>query len=303
MNQRWLPKDWIATLVLLVTAAFFILVLWQSIAQTFAWSLYKKQYFQMEWVGLKNYKTLFTDDPVFLKSLQVSFHYTLMVVPSVMILGLILAVLVNSITNLTLRGFFTAAYFIAYVVPLVAVAVVWRYMFEPSRIGLFNAALDLIGLGPVRWLRSTKTALPSLAIVGVWKNIGYAMVIYLAGLQAIPHVYYEAAMIDGASRWRRFLNITLPLLMPTILFVLIINTIGTLMMFTETYVMTGGQGAVSEPRGGPNYATHTVVYNIYETAFSYGKEGYASAMSVIFFVIIVLITLLQFRFVPSSLEE
>jgi multiple sugar transport system permease protein len=295
--ERLFPKDPLATTVLLGATAFFLAVFWYPITQTFLWSLQDRVYGQGPWIGLQNYQNLMSDQ-VFLNSLQVSARYTLMVVPAVVVLGLLLAVLVNAIASVTLRGLFTASYFLAYVVPLVAVAVVWRYMMEPSRLGLFNAMLATFNVPPVRWLADADTALLSLAIVGVWKTIGYAMVIYLAGLQGIPDIYYEAAAIDGAGRWKRFRHITLPLLAPISFFVLIVTTLGALMMFVETYVMTSGGGG----RGGPNYATTTVVFNIFETAFSYQREGYASAMAVVLFVIIILVTLVQFRVLRDRVE-
>ena len=172
-----LPKDRLAKLVLLLSIAFFAVVLWYPIIQTFIWSFQKRFMFQAEWVGLDNFRRLFTDDPIFINSIKVSFTYALMVVPGVVVLGLILAVLINSIKNVTLRGYFTASYFIAYVVPLVAVAIVWRYMFEPSRLGLFNSILGLFHLGPIRWLDSTRTALAPLAIDGLCTTIGDARVI------------------------------------------------------------------------------------------------------------------------------
>jgi multiple sugar transport system permease protein len=187
----------------------------------------------------------------------------------------------------------------AYVVPLVAVAIVWRYMFEPSRIGLFNAILGALGLSPLRWLASPRTSLLSLAIVSIWKNIGYVLVIYLAGLQTIPDVFHEAAMIDGANRWQRFRHVTLPLLVPTILFALVLSTISAMMMFTEAFVLTIQSGQMP---GGPLGSTTTMVLYIYQSAFSFQKEGYASAIAVILFVIILMITFVQFRVVRSRFE-
>ncbi|MBM3302964.1 MAG: sugar ABC transporter permease, partial [Deltaproteobacteria bacterium] len=253
--ERFFPKNKVATAILILATIYFAVVLWFPILQTFTWSFADKFLFTMKWVGLENYRKMFTDDPDFIQAIQVTFSYTLMSVPPVVILSLLLAVVVNSIKNVAARGMFTASYFIAYIVPLVAIAIVWRYMFEPSRVGLFNAILGQLGFKPIRWLADTSTALASLAMVGVWKDIGYMLVIYLAGLQAIPVVFYEAAQIDGASRWSVFRHITLPLLSPTILFVVIMETLHALMMFTETYVMTGQSGMVA---GGPLGSTRTL---------------------------------------------
>jgi ABC-type sugar transport system permease subunit len=298
-NERLFPKNRVATAILLLSALFFLSVLWVPIIQTFVWSFTKKFMFDITWVGLDNYRKLFADDPLFWQSIKNTFLYALMVVPPVVILGLFLAVLVNAIENLVLRGALTGSYFMAYVVPLVAVAIVWRYMFEPSRIGLFNAILGALGLSPLRWLASPRTSLLSLAIVSIWKNIGYVLVIYLAGLQTIPDVFHEAAMIDGANRWQRFRHVTLPLLVPTILFALVLSTISAMMMFTEAFVLTIQSGQMP---GGPLGSTTTMVLYIYQSAFSFQKEGYASAIAVILFVIILMITFVQFRVVRSRFE-
>lgn len=297
--ERFFPKNRVATAILVLSALFFAVVLWMPIIQTFLWSFTKKFMFDITWVGLDNYRKLFTDDPLFLQSIQVTFSYALMVVPPVVVLGLLLAVLVNAIKNLALRGLLTGSYFMAYVVPLVAVAIVWRYMFEPSRIGLFNAILSALGLKSLRWLASPKTALLSLAIVSIWKNIGYVLVIYLAGLQTIPEVFHEAAMIDGANRWHRFRHVTLPLLVPTTLFALVLSTISAMMMFTETYVLTIQSGQMP---GGPIGSTTTMVLYIYQSAFAFQKEGYASAIAVVLFIIILIITFIQFRLIRGRFE-
>jgi multiple sugar transport system permease protein len=299
--ERFFPKNRVATAILTLSALFFILVLWWPILQTFTWSLADKFLFRFEWVGFENYRRMLTDDPIFWKAVWVTIYYALMVVPPVVVVGLALAVLVNSVKNRAVRGALTASYFVAYIVPLVAVAVVWRYLLDPSRIGMFNAVLSALNMSPVRWLRDPSTSLPSLAIVGVWKNIGYALVIYLAGLQAIPFVFHEAAQIDGATRWNRFRYITLPLLRPSVLFAVALTTINAFMMFVETYVMTRYEGGGSEA-GGPLRSTTTLVLYIYQNAFSYQREGYASAVAVVLFVMVVVVTLLQFRFIRSDFE-
>ncbi len=297
--ERFLPKNKVAAAILVIATIYFAVVLWLPILQTFTWSFADKFLFTIRWVGWENYRKLFTDDPNFFKAVRVTFFYALMTVPPVVVLSLLLAVVVNSIKNVALRGLFTASYFLAYVVPLVAIAVVWRYMFEPSRLGLFNAILGQLGIKPIRWLASSDTALQSIAMLGVWKDIGYMLVIYLAGLQAIPAVYYEAAHIDGANRWHAFRHITLPLLSPTILFVVIMETLHALMMFTETYVMTGQSGMVA---GGPLRSTTTLVLMIYQTAFTYQKEGYASAIAVVLFFIVVVVAFIQFRLLQRRIE-
>ena len=300
-DQRFLPKDKTAIVVLLVAATFFALMRLYPILDALVLSLQHKVGAQQYWVGLGNFRTLFRDT-IFLKSVWNSFRYTLMAVPGVMVVGLILAMLVNGVKNTLLRGVFTASFFLAYVVPLVAVAVMWRYLYLPSRMGLLNALLGLVDLGPVRWLDSPKTALLSLAIVRVWKYSGYAMVLFLAGLQAIPDTFYEAAMIDGANRWQQFRHITLPLLTPTTLFVVMVSILSAFMMFTEVYVMTGGQVSGADVRGGPQFSTTTMVFNIYTTAFEHFKMGYASAMTVILLILMVIVSVIQFKYLRPTWE-
>jgi multiple sugar transport system permease protein len=297
-DQSFFPKDRTATVVLLIAVAFFALVRMYPIFDALALSLQHITGAQQYWVGLENFRTL-SKDAIFLKSVSNSFRYAVMAVPGVVVAGFTLAVLVNGIKNTLWRGVLTASFFLAYVVPLVAVAVMWRYMYLPSRMGLFNSLLDSIGLGPVRWLDGPKTALLSLAIVRVWKQSGYAMVLFLAGLQAIPEAFYEAAMIDGASRWQRLRHVTLPLLTPTTLFVMMVITLSAFMMFTEVYVMTG---TVNEPKGGPQYSTTTMVFNIFNTAFRNFKMGYASAMSVILLILMVIASVIQSKYLRPTWE-
>jgi multiple sugar transport system permease protein len=279
--------------VLLAAAAFFAVVRIYPIADALALSLQQKVGTQQMWVGLENFRIL-SNDTIFLQSIWNSIRYTLMAVPGVLVVGLTLALLVNNVKNTFWRGIFTGSFFLAYVVPLVAVAVMWRYMYLPSKMGLFNALLGLVNLGPIRWLDNVQTALLSLAIVRVWKYAGYAMVLFLAGLQAIPETYYEAAMIDGANRWQRFRHITLPLLKPTSVFVVMVSILSTFMMFTETYVMTGGM-FTSSVRGGPDYSTTTMVVNIYTTAFERYRMEYASAMTVVLLLLMLVVSIIQYR--------
>jgi multiple sugar transport system permease protein len=296
--QSFLPKDKTAAVVLIVAVAFFALVRLYPILDALALSLQQIAGAQRQWVGLKNFHTLLKDT-IFLKSVWNSFRYTAMAVPGVVTAGLTLAVLVNSIRNTLWRGALTTSFFLAYVVPLVAVAVMWRYMYMPSRMGLFNSLLDLVGLSPIKWLDDPKTALPSLVIVRIWKQSGYAMVLFLAGLQAIPEVFYEAAKIDGASRWQSFRRITLPLLTPTSIFVMVVITLSAFMMFAEVYVMTG---TVNEPKGGPQYSTTTMVFNIFNTGFRNFKMGYASAMSVILLILMFILSVIQSKYLRPTWE-
>lgn len=223
-TESWLPKHTFGRVVLLAALAFVVVLIWFPILEMFYWSVFVKEPGIFEFAGLENYRKLLFDDPIFWKSMGVTFHFAILVVPGITILGLMLAVAVNAIRNIMVRGVFTVAYFTAYVVPLVAIALVWRYIYLPGKQGLLNVMLGWVGVAPIRWLSTSDWALPSLAIMRIWKEAGYAMVLFMAGLQAIPAVYYEAAQVDGASGWRRFRHITVPLLMPTIAFVIIITT-------------------------------------------------------------------------------
>jgi ABC-type sugar transport system permease subunit len=299
MTENWLPKHPMGRIVLFCAFLFMLFMLWLPIAEMFYWSFFIKEPGIYQFNGLDNYRRLLTNDPVFWKSLNVTFVFALMVVPGVTILGLILAIAVNTIRNYTARGFFTVSFFIAYVVPLVAIALVWRYIYLPGKQGLLNVLLDYIGISPVRWLNSSEWALRSLAILRIWKEAGYAMVLFLAGLQSIPKDYFEAAAVDGANAWRRFWYITTPLLMPTIAFVVIITTLSAFLAFTEVYVMTTEAGG---GRGGPNFATNLMAFHIFNTAIAYGHEGYGSAMAAVFFVIMVVVGYLQYRFIRATYD-
>jgi multiple sugar transport system permease protein len=295
MTEAWLPRSNLARSVLVGSIAFFLAFIWWPIFQTFWLSFQFKRPGEQYWAGLDNYRTLLFQDPVFWKSLSVTFTYVALTVPGVVVFGLLLAVTLNGLRNVTVRGFFTSLYFVPYIVPLVAVALVWRYMYLPGQQGLFNALLSYVDVGPIRWLNSQDWALTSLALLRIWKISGYAMVLFLAGLQSIPAVYYEAASIDGANAWRRFWAITLPLLMPTTAFVVVITTIGAMLEFTTIYVMTNQPGVMGGDRGGPNFATHVMSYHIFKTAITNQYEGLGSANAAIFFCIMVLIGYAQYR--------
>jgi ABC-type sugar transport system permease subunit len=286
-------------IVLALALLFIIGLMWFPILEMFYWSVFDKRPGVYTYAGLENYRKLIGDE-IFWKSLRVTFQFAFMVVPGVTIFGLLLALAVNSIRNLTLRGVFTVSFFTAYVVPLVAIALVWRYIYLPGRQGLLNVILGEFGVSPIRWLTTSEWALRSIAIMRVWKEAGYAMVLFLAGLQAIPVMYYEAAQVDGANGWRRFWHITVPLLMPTMAFVVIVTTLSAFLAFTEVYVMTAEAGSGS--RGGPNFATNLMAFHIFNTAIAYNNEGYGSAMAAIYFVIMVGVGYGQYRFIRATYE-
>lgn len=298
-TENWLPKHTMGRIVLGLAFAFMVFMFWYPIAEMFYWSFFIKEPGVFQFTGLDNYIKLFTDDEIFWKSLRVTLAFAAMTVPGITVLGILLALAVNTIRNTTIRGIFTVSFFSAYVVPLVAVALVWRYIYLPGQQGLLNLILSWFDLGPIRWLTTSEWALRSLAILRIWKEAGYAMVLFLAGMQGIPRDYFEAAAVDGANAWNRFWRITVPLLMPTIAFVVVITTLGAFLAFTEVYVMTIEAGI---GRGGPNYATNLMAFHIFNTAIAYGHEGYGSAMSAIFFIIMVFVGYLQYRFIRATYE-
>lgn len=203
--------------------------------------------------------------------------------PSVIVISLGIAIILNK--NIKGRMFFRAAYFVPVVSSWVAVSLIWKWLFNPS-FGIINYVLSLVGISGPAWLHDPQFAMIAIIITSVWKDIGFLMVMFLAGLQNIPDTYYEAASIDGASSFRKFWNITVPLLAPTTFFVLIISLINSFQVFDQVMIMTGG---------GPAGTTTVLVQQIYNHAFRYYEMGYASAMSWFLFVIIFVITAVQMK--------
>lgn len=261
---------------------FFVFILGPVIASFFLgftkWDLLTPP----KWIGLGNYETMIFDTPLFWKTLTNALYYTLLYVPGAVILPLFVAVLMNQ----RLRGvtFYRSVYFLPVVTSTVAVALVWQWLYNPE-FGPINYVLDLVGIQGPAWISSPEWAMPALVIMSVWQVIGYNMVIYLAGLQGIPEEFYEAASIDGANRWRQFFHITVPLISPTTFFILIVSIIGSLQVFEQTYILT---------EGGPAYATLTIAFYIYQQAFQFFHMGFGAALSYVLFVIILLLTLVQF---------
>jgi multiple sugar transport system permease protein len=198
--------------------------------------------------------------------------------------------LLNS--KIKLRSFFRGIYFLPVIVPITVAAIVWMFIFSPS-FGVLNYLLSLIGIEKIGWLSDPKWALPALMILAVWQNFGYFTVIFLSGLQTISDDLLEAAEIDGANRWKRFWNVTFPLLTPTTFLVLIMSIIGGFQVY-QTVVLTTG--------GGPAGSTNVIVFELYRTAFEYFDMGYASAMAYVLFAILFILTLIQFKFIGSKVH-
>lgn len=250
------------------------------------WSILRPE---KPFVGLDNYLRM-VDDAEFWLALKNTFIYTIGVVGLETPLALILAlVLTRKLRGLAL---YRTAYFMPAVTSTIAVAVVWTWVFNPQY-GLINQALEAVGLQGPGWLADPTWALPAIIIMSVWKNAGYHMVIFLAGLQSIPDVYYEAASLDGANGWKQFWHVTWPLLIPTTGFVLITNVIFSFQVFGPVYVMTGG---------GPMRSTTVIVYYLYQRAFQFLEMGYASAIAWVVFLIIMFLTVIQFRYTRKGVE-
>ena len=213
-------------------------------------------------------------DPLFWKALGNTLYFVVVGVPLSIAVSLGAALLLHSRLGV-FRPFFRTAFFAPVVTTVVAVAVIWRYLFH-TRYGLVNWALSWFGVHPVDWLGDPRWAMPTIILFAVWKNFGYNMIIFLAGLQSIPEDLYEAARIDGASRWRQFVHVTLPMLGPTLLLVGILTLAGYFQLFAEPYVMT---------QGGPLQSTVSVLYLMYEQGFKWWNLGVASAVAFLLFLL------------------
>ena len=230
----------------------------------------------IKFVGLENYRLLFKDN-LFYKILGNTVVFAL----STSILGVIIPLILASILNSKIRGseFFKTAYFLPFITPMVVIGIIWAWIFDPN-IGLLNQVLHI----NINWLYDSNFALPALIIVSVWKLIGYNMIIFLSSLSSISNSMFEAAKIDGANSFQTFKNVTIPLLSPTIFFVIIITAISSFQVFDLIYLMT---------QGGPFDSTNVLVYAIYKNAFEYFNVGKASAIAYVLFAIILVLTLIQ----------
>lgn len=237
--------------------------------------------FNVGFVGVQNYAELFAD-AAFVRAVANTLYFVVVGLPVTMLVALVIAVALNSGIRRA-RGFFRVSYFAPVVTSVVAVAVVWRYMYQDD--GLFNAVLAAVGITGPDWLNDPAWSMPALIIMAVWRNFGIPMVIFLAGLQSVPAELHEAASVDGASRWRSFRSITLPLLRPTTLVVAVLLSISYLQFFEEPFVMTSG---------GPLDSTTSIGYYAYDQ-FGFGQYGMASAASYVLVIAIALLSFIQFR--------
>jgi len=236
------------------------------------------------WTGIDNYTKLFAD-PVFWKVFKNTFIYLLLGTPISLLVSFIVAYNLDKVRFM--HGTIRALYFIPFMTSTVAMAWLWRWFYQPVPIGLFNNALATIGIPQFEFLASTTWALPSILAPAVWAGLGFQIIIFMAGLRAIPQTYYEAARIDGVGSWTILWRITLPLLKPTIVFLVVLSSIGFLRIFDQVFNMT------SNNPGGPLNSTKPLVLMIYETAFSSFDMGYAAAQTVVLFTVLLIVSLTQ----------
>ena len=237
-----------------------------------------------EYVGLQNYADV-VEMPSAQKAMVNSFYYTLLVVPISTALSLLTAILIVSLRSSNMRGFFQAAFYLPGVISGLAVAIIWRFVFD-FHVGVLNYFISLINLEPVNWLGNIYAALPSLAGMAILSSNGVAIIIFCAALLSIPSSLFDAAAVDGAAFWRKHWSITLPLLTPALLYVIVVSTLGALQVFVPIYVLT---------RGGPVYSTITVGYYIYNQLIFYANTGTAAAAGLLLLVATVGFTVIQFR--------
>lgn len=241
----------------------------------------------MKFIGLSNYERL-VQDSFFLKSLINTFVFLIIHIPLQIIIALFIAVILNQ--KIKFRGFFRAAFFLPVIVSGVVVTILWQQLYGFDS-GLFNRILTSIGLGKIGWLVDPGWAMPSIAIMATWKNVGLYIILFLVGLQTVPQQYYEAAELEGANRFQQFWNITLPAINPTIFMVVILSTIAGFSLFIEPYVMTGG---------GPLNSTLSAVLYIYKQAFTYYHMGYAATLGLFFAVLILCVVIIQRKFIEKD---
>jgi ABC-type sugar transport system permease subunit len=241
----------------------------------------------MKYTGLNNYIRLF-NDALFFKSLGNTIVFLLIHIPLQIIAALLLAELLNQ--NIKFRGFFRAAFFLPVIVSGVVVTMLWQQLFGFDS-GLLNRILVFLGFGKVGWLVNPDLAMPSIAVMATWKNVGLYIILFLVGLQTVPAHYYEAAELEGATHWQKFRYITIPAINPTIFMVVVLSTIGGFSLFIEPYIMTGG---------GPLNSTLSAVLYIYKQGFFYYHMGYSATLGFFFAFLILMVVMVQRKFIEKD---
>ena len=278
---------WFLSPTLVVFSTFVLFPVFFSLFLSFhKWNMFSAD---RQYVGLENYAAVLRN-PEFWSVLTNTVVYTLGTIPLNMSLALLVAYALNK--RIVGKRWLRTAFFAPVVMSSVAAAVIWRWVYEPN-FGLLNWFLGLFGIPAVNWLNDPTAAMFALIVMGVWKTFGVNMVLFSAGLQGIPEHYYEAAAIDGAGRWSKFWNITVPLLSPTTFFILVMSVIGSFQVFDTVYVLTSG---------GPLGSTKVLVFYLYEHAFKFFEMGYASAVAYLMFAIIFVLTLLQVKYLKGSIH-
>ncbi|MGH2806733.1 MAG: carbohydrate ABC transporter permease [Actinomycetota bacterium] len=294
---REMRREWTAYLMnapgLLLFAVFTVYAVYTSFTLSFReWNILEPE---KPFVGLDNYRRVLQDGP-FWDSIGHTVYFVLGSVPATMFIALGLALLLNQ--KIRALGWFRTAYYLPVITPLVIASIIWKWVYNGD-FGLANYYLLKLGLidQPLLFLSDPDLAMPAVIVMNIWKGVGFNMVVYLAGLQAIPGEFYEAADVDGAGAWQKFRRITFPLVAPTTFFLLIINTIGATKAFPQIFIMTNG----GPP--GPGGATTTAVFYIYTQAFKFFRMGYASALAYTLFILLFVISYAQFRWYLKRVEE
>ena len=283
LNKGYLPYLMVSPylLHLMVFAAF--PVVFSIVLTFFNWNIISP----MEWNGLGNWKHVISDR-LFWKSILNTLKFLVVHIPLQIIIALALAEVLNQ--KIRLRGFFRAAFFMPVVISGVVVTIMWQQLLSYEN-GIINRLLVSIGLGKIGWLTDPDVSMISIALMATWKNVGLYVILFLVGLQTVPKQYYEAADLEGASHWQKFTRITIPMINPTIFMVMVLSTLGGFSLFIEPYIMTGG---------GPMNSTLSAVLYIYKEAFEYYHMGYSATLGLFFALLIVLVVLIQKRFIEKE---
>jgi len=285
-------SGWSALLFLSPTLVIFVTFIIFPVFFSFYLSFHEWNMFSSEtsYVGLKNYARMLGDSD-FWMVMKHTFVYSFGTVPLNMVLSLFIAYMLNQ--KLLGKKLLRTALFAPVIISPVSAAVIWRWLYDPN-FGLINYFISLFGVDTINWLNDPTAAMFALIVMGVWKTFGINMILFAAGLQAIPDSYYDAAQIDGAGRWAKFWYITIPLLSPTTFFIMVMSMISSFQVFDIVYVLTSG---------GPLGSTKVLVFYLYEHAFKFFEMGYASAVAYSLLAILVVMTLLQIKYMKSSVYD
>ncbi len=303
MNKRTflqeLNRQKISYLFIIAPFLLFLIFVLGPVIASFFLSFTKYNVIQApQFVGITNYKNIFFNDPRFWKAMINSAFYVLGVVPLGISFALILAFAIDQ--RIKMKNFFKGVLFLPTVTSIVASAVIWSWLYTGGKYGLINYFILMkLGLQPIDWLMSPTWTLPAIIIMSIWAGLGWNVILFLAGLQTIPPMMYEAAEVDGAGFWSKFFKITIPLLKPTIVFVTVMSTIVSIKVFEQIYVMTQAGGG---PLGGVLDCALTGVPYLFDKGFNKFQMGYASALAYVIFSIILIFTFINIKFVKAKVE-